>query len=127
MEAVINVAAVIPAENLIALTVAETVFDQNFFIHRGQLIELVRGEFAVKFVKSPDDSAFGDKPGCDNAVTNLIVDETKFCRGMNHNVPFKAENETIGEAGGDCGLLPLERVYMLFEQRNSNADDVRLQ
>jgi hypothetical protein len=84
MEAVIHIARVIPTQNAVAFAVSEAVFNQNFFVDRGKLIELIRSKLAVKLVKGPGNGAFGNKAGGNQAIADFIVDKAQFCVGMNH-------------------------------------------
>lgn len=84
MEAVVNVAGVVPAENAVAFAVSETVFNQNLFVHRGKLIELIRGELSIELIEDPGYGTLRDEPRGNQAVADFIVDKAQLGVRMNH-------------------------------------------
>jgi hypothetical protein len=98
VKAVIHVATVVPAKDVIPLTVAKTVFAENVLVNSVHFLYLQGAELAVEFVKHPSDGSFGNQAGRNDPIANFIVDEAQFGPGNDHINPLIFENrtETVG-------------------------------
>ncbi len=84
VEAVVDVAAVIPAEDQVSLVIAKRVGVQNILVDVFHRLEFERTELAVQFVQDPGDGSGRDEFGGDDAVADFVADKFQLGFGVYH-------------------------------------------
>ena len=81
---VVEVAAVVPAEDVASAGVDVGVFVQRRLGVGREAGDLLGVEFLIEGIEGPDDGASRNGPGGEDAPADVIIDETQFGVGVDH-------------------------------------------